>query len=236
LQESYTALSSKVSQQDQWKKELEETTHRYKELKGDLQKVTQLERQCRHERDSGKEALRSLNDELEISKDTATTFREELNSIRTKNQKLKSERNSYKQKADSLSKEISRICRNGRTLTDVERVLADVEARQEEVQLLRKQKRKALEECHSYRKSYEQSRTAQQLMMHATTNPTKKVDPNNSSALLLERNVELERLVTELTEYVNAKEMQLETMKQVNAALQEEIHGLAQANMHENEI
>jgi len=236
LQESYTALSSKVSQQDQWKKELEETTHRYKELKGDLQRVTQLERQCRHERDSGKEALRSLNDELEISKDTATTFREELNSIRTKNQKLKSERNSYKQKADSLSKEISRICRNGRTLTDVERVLADVEARQEEVQLLRKQKRKALEECHSYRKSYEQSRTAQQLMMHATTNPTKKVDPNNSSALLLERNVELERLVTELTEYVNAKEMQLETMKQVNAALQEEIHGLAQANMHENEI
>jgi hypothetical protein len=46
----------------------------------------------------------------------------------------------------------------------------------------------------------------------------------------------LERIVSELTEYVGAKEMQLETLKQVNAALEKEIHALAQAHMNKNEV
>lgn len=235
LQEQYLALSSKVSQQDQWRKDLEETNQRYQELKADLQKATQLETECRQDLEANKATLESASEELQAAKNTAESCRSELKVIQTKNQKLKSERNSYKQKADSLSKEISRICRNGRTLGEIEKTLANEEARQEEVQLLRKQKRKALEECHSYRKSYEQSRAAQELLAQTPSTPRGKGDPNRT-ALLLERNVELERLVTDLTEYVNAKEMQLETMMQVNGALQEEIHGLAKANMDRNEI
>ena len=235
LQESFVSLSAKVSQQDQWRKELDEITQRYQELKGDLQKATQLEKDCRNELQSTKENMETLRKETQGAKDTATTCREELKVVQTKNQKLKSERNSYKQKADSLAKEISRICKNGRSLADIEKILADTVVREEEVQLLRKQKRKVSEECQSYRRSYEQSRAAQQVMLHANASP-KKTKDNQNSALLLERNVELERLVTEMTEYVNAKEMQLETTKQVNAALQEEIHGLAKANMNKNEI
>jgi hypothetical protein len=235
LREQFVALSSKVAQQEQCRKDLEETNQRYQALKSDLQKMAQLEMDCRKELEATKKTLESAQKELEEAKNTAESCRSDLKAIQTKNQKLKSERNSYKQKADSLSKEISRICRNGQTLADIEKVLANDEARQEEVLLLRKQKRKALEECHSYRKSYEQSRAAQELLSQAPTTPNSKVDLNRT-AMLLERNVELERLVTELTEYVNAKEMQLETMKQVNTALQEEIHNLAQANMHRNDI
>jgi hypothetical protein len=52
----------------------------------------------------------------------------------------------------------------------------------------------------------------------------------------VEQKAELERVIADMTEYVNAKEMQLETMKQVNQALSEELHLLARANMSKNDI
>jgi chromosome segregation ATPase len=180
------------------------------------------------------QTIESLNEQLKSQKDKSDTQEKELHTFQSKIQKFKSERNSYKQKADSLSKEVSRICRNGRTLADVERILANEATLKEEVELLRKQKRKALEECHSYRKSYEQNRAAQELIA-ASPNKSKS-NPQHDATSIMERNLELERVVTELTEYVNAKEMQLETLMQVNKTLQEEIHGLAQANMNTNEV
>ncbi len=65
--------------------------------------------------------------------------------------------------------------------------------------------------------------------------PTKTTTDHNVLRIL-ERSAELERIVSELTEYVGAKEMQLETLKQVNAALEKEIHALAQAHMSKNEV
>lgn len=105
-------------------------------------------------------------------------------------------------------------------------MLADHDALAEEVVLLRRQKRKALEEAHLYRTSYEQTKAAQQL---ANT-----IDGETRQAL--ERNAELERLLAELTEYIDAKERQLETMRLVNEQLQQEIHGLAKATLNKNEI
>jgi DNA anti-recombination protein RmuC len=59
---------------------------------------------------------------------------------------------------------------------------------------------------------------------------------DHDSAKLLERNAKLERLLSELTEYLNAKEMQLDTMKQINDALQLEIRDLAKASMSNNDV
>jgi ribosomal protein L18E len=59
---------------------------------------------------------------------------------------------------------------------------------------------------------------------------------DHDSTKVLERNVQLEHLLSELTEYLSAKEMQLETFKQVNDALQTEIRDLAKANMSKNDI
>ena len=103
--------------------------------------------------------------------------------------------------------------------------MSDHESRKQEVALLRQQKRKALEEAHLYRTSYEQSKFATQIA---------GVDVETHRAL--ERNAELERLLAEMTEYVNAKEMQMETMKQVNEHLQSEIHSLAQASLKKDEV
>jgi len=235
LQASHKELSSRVTQQDQWKNELDESLQRYQELKSDWQKTSEEKVECENELQSVKMKIESLLAESERSKQMSAKWQEELKNVETKNQKLKSERNSYKQKADSLTREISRICKNGKTLSDIEKILADDEARQEEVALLRKQKRKAMEECHIYRRSFEQTRAAQNLMHHAKASPKNKKEDNNF-ALLLERNVELERLVSELSEYVNAKEMQLETMKQVNSTLNQEVHYLALATMKKDEV
>merc|ERR1719506_2790209 len=86
----------------------------------------------------------------------------------------------------------------------------------DEMELLRVQKRKALEDAHLYRTSYEQLKAAEEMSII-------KQDTWNA----FERTAELERLLTEMTEYVTAKDMQLDTIKLVNKTLQEEIHNLA---------
>lgn len=51
---------------------------------------------------------------------------------------------------------------------------------------------------------------------------------------LLERNAELERLLSELHQYVEAKEMQLETIQQVIATLQAELQAAHVAQLKRN--
>jgi len=112
-------------------------------------------------------------------------------------------------------------------MRDIEKVLADHESLLQETELLRAQKRKALEEAQQYRISYEQNKAVQEMSSGMDDRETRRV---------LERTKELERLLSEMTDYVSAKEMQLDTMKQVNETLQEEIHNLAQANLRSNEV
>ena len=56
------------------------------------------------------------------------------------------------------------------------------------------------------------------------------------SIQLINRNNELERLLTELTEYITAKEMQLDTIKNINNTLQLEIKNLIKCNMNKNDV
>jgi len=93
------------------------------------------------------------------------------------------------------------------------------------MELLRAQKRKALEDARMYRELYEQTRAVEEIS---------GIEKETRRAL--ERTTELERLLVEMTDYVSAKEMQLDTIKQVNEALQTEIHNLAQANLRSNEV
>jgi hypothetical protein len=144
-----------------------------------------------------------------------------LEAQQMKIQKRKAERNSYKQKGDSLAKEIAKVCRNGRTIKDVEKIILDDASRKQEVTLLREQKRKALDEIQQYRTALEQCRSAQ-----------KMAGLDHDSTRVLERNAELERLLSELTEYIAAKEQQVGTLKLVNDELQSEIRTLTKANMY----
>jgi hypothetical protein len=225
LQSSFEELSVKVSQHDALRRDLETSQKRYEGIQEDLRKVESVEKECRTELASAKQSIEHMTAQIDEEREKVTSCRAQLDPLQKQIQQLKGERNSYKQKNESLSKEVGKLCRNGRTIKDIEKLVADHQALQEEVETLRKQKRKALEDAHQYRMSYTQSKVAQELSGVET-----------ETRVSLERNAELERLLAEMTEYVNAKEMQLDTMKQVNEQLQKEIHSLAKANLGKNEV
>lgn len=225
LQSAFDQLSIKAEGEAAVRAELAEANNRCKELTQDLQKARDLDQARLKDIAEVKKQVADLSERLKAEEAKTLSHASKLDTQQIKIQKLIAERNSYKQKGDSLTKEIGRVCRGGRTIRDVEKTLADDASRKEEVELLRDQKRKALEELEFYRTAFEQSRMAQKL-----------AGLDLDSAKIFERNAELERLLSELTEYVNAKEMQLETYKQVNDALQTEIRDLAKVNMNRNEI
>ncbi|GAX18435.1 hypothetical protein FisN_2Lh079 [Fistulifera solaris] len=168
---------------------------------------------------------KALEDKYQQGQVVVEAHQQEHASLTMKLQKLKAERCHFKQKNESLQKEIAVICKNGRTIRHVEKLIADDASRQQEVALLRNQKKEALTELEHYRTAYQEAKHAQ-----------KMAGLDLDVTRLLERNAELERLVGELTEFVEAKESQLETVKRVNETLQAEIHSLAQAHMSNNDV
>lgn len=199
------------------KKQLEEMTCNFNEVREDLHKKEESEKMTKDELGSVKAELAALKEELMTEKKQSKKYRVEMEKNRMKCQKFKGERNTMKQKADSLAKEMSRICRNGRGIAEIEKIINDTESRKMEVQILTAQKRKVVEELEVYKAAFETSLRAHE-----------KANVAGEAILALDQKVELERMLSDLTEYVNAKEMQLETLKEVNQSLSEEL----QAKLH----
>ena len=161
---------------------------------------------------------------LEKEKSSASAAKKEFKSLVAQVQNAKGERNRWKQKADSLAKEMSRICRGG-SINDIEKLMNGHQELKKEVSLLRSQKKKAeeeLEESLNVHASYVQ---AQEL-----------VNSDASSIRAVQKCSELERLVSHMTEYVNAKESQLDSIQAINRALTEELHLIHQSNLEDNDI
>eukprot|EP00536_Pseudo-nitzschia_multiseries_P007848 jgi/Psemu1/296708/fgenesh1_pm.189_\ len=227
LQASNTELSEKVARQEILRLQLEESHRRYESLQHDFESKAAAESECRKELDAALGMIKNMKCRIQGEQEKASSCQSRLEVIQKVNQQLKGERNNFKQKNESLSKEVAKLCRGGRNMRDIEKVLADHESLLQETELLRAQKRKALEEAHQYRTSYEQAKAAEEMSSGMDDRETRRV---------FERTKELERLLSEMTDYVSAKEMQLDTMKQVNETLQEEIHNLAQANLRCDEV
>lgn len=225
LKTSNDQLSQQVAQQQALHLQIQEGNQRYRELQQELDAISESEGNSRKELKDALSYVDQLKALAKKEQEKAAACYAQFEGLQKKNQQLKGERNNFKQKNDSLSKEISRLCRDGRNIRDIERIMADHDALLQEAEVLRSQKRKALEDAHTYRNLYEQVKAAEQL--HGVEEDTRRA---------LERTAELERLLSEMTDYVHAKEMQLETMKQVNEALQEEIKNLARANFEKNDV
>ena len=225
LQAKNTELTQRISQQDIILSQMEELQHRNESLLKELESKKKSELSYQKELDAVLDTVENSKTLVRREKDIALSCKTQLEIIEKKNQQLKGERNSYKQKNQSLSKEVARLCRGGRNINDIDKMLDDHDALLQEMELLRVQKRKALEDAHLYRTSYEQLKAAEEMSII-------KQDTWNA----FERTAELERLLTEMTEYVTAKDMQLDTIKLVNKTLQEEIHNLAKAHLKSNEV
>jgi len=225
LQAKLDETSKQVEDLPKVRAELESEQQKSLSLKEKVKEMNESKTLVEAKLEESEATIAKLQKRVEREASKVTSHQQELEAQQMKIQKLKAERNSFKQKGDSLAKEIGRVCRKGRTIRDVEQIIMDDASRRQEVELLREQKKTALEELEQCRQAYEQTKAAQQL-----------AGMDHDVSKVIERNVELERLLAELTEYVSAKEMQLETMKQVNDALQVEIHNLAQAAMKDNDI
>ena len=223
LQATLEQMKAEVAEADSLRDDIRQTKQKNDDLMEKLKNVQENEKLLLKKIEDAQANIRLLEEKVKIESKKAKSCRTEFDTQQIKIQKLKAERNSYKQKSDSLSKEIARVCRQGRTIKDVEKIISDDAARRQEVELLREQKRKALEDLNHYRTSFEQSRAAQRL-----------AGMDSDTSKILERNVELERVLSELTEYVSAKEMQLETLRAVNETLQEEIKELHRTQMSKN--
>ena len=169
--------------------------------------------------------LESSQERMKQAQKVAERCKAQLENANVKCQKVKVERNTFKQRADSLAKDMSRVCKNGMGVDKIESVMQECETLKHEVSLLKTQKRRALDELNESRRLHEQSIKAQV-----------KAGINGEAVRALEQRDELERVVSELTEYVNAKEMQLQTLMEVNQALQDEVHALAQSKMGQDEV
>ena len=228
LQISNSELSKKVAKQGTIEAQLEESNRKHERLQKEFESRKDAETNCRKELETAKATIETIQKRIRGEKEKASSCQSQLETIQKKNQQLKGERNSYKQKNESLSKEVARLCRGGKNIRDIEKVLSDHESLLQETELLRAQKRKALEDAHKYRTSFEQAKAAEELL---SLNPDEK-----ETRRILERTAELERLLSEMTDYVSAKQMQLDTMKEINEELQREIHSLAQANLRRDEV
>ena len=225
LQEEVVDLREKVDEGNVASQELCAMSVKCEKLtkKVSILKSENLEDRKSHEvlQETVEKVEKQLNEETMKSSEYKSRF-EKSNSIV---QRLKGEKNMFKQKADSLAKEMSRICRNGKGINEIEKLIHDHEVLMTEVSLLKAQKKEALEDLEQSRLAYESV-----LEAHALAG----ID--GEAVRAIQRRVDLERVVADLTEYVNAKEMQLETTREINRALTEEMRIMAQNNLSNNDV
>jgi chromosome segregation ATPase len=152
-------------------------------------------------------ALSELQKEREISTQTKV----ELDKLKTLLQTMKGERNNFKQKADSLAKEMSRLRKSDLESRNYERLQHDYKKLQDEVTSLRSERRAIKDEL-------EATQIAHAAYVEAQNQAGEDTDLIRS----LSKCAELERVISDMTEYLHAKEMQLETVQSANRKLNEE--------------
>uniref|UniRef100_A0A7S4WDS9 Uncharacterized protein n=1 Tax=Ditylum brightwellii TaxID=49249 RepID=A0A7S4WDS9_9STRA len=198
---------------------------KHAEIAAELEQAKASENECRAKLVDMKETVQQLNVTIAKEKQRSADLQSERDTILRKSQQLKTERNTFKNKSESLSKEMSRICRNGMGISDIEKMMEDQESMKTEVELLKKQKRSALDELQEYKNGYEHCLLIQNM-----------TGMDGEAVRALEQRSEMERVISNLTEHINAKEMQVETLMEVNRALSEEVHKMAQANLGNNDV
>jgi len=185
------------------------------QTKTELATTQQLLSESKEKCQTLEHTIQCLTEELGIQRSNAIVFKKEVEDLQIKCQQMKVERNSFKQKSDSLAKEMSRLTRNGMELVQIERIMHDNSVLRTEMSTLKSQKKKLADELEELRVAYKTSLQAQVM-----------AGLDGEAVRALEQRVELERVLKELTEYVHAKEMQLETLKEVNRALTDELQKL----------
>eukprot|EP00956_Cyclotella_meneghiniana_P031754 scaffold84431_cov72-Cyclotella_meneghiniana.AAC.2 len=170
--------------------------------------------------------IEELNGKYASTKELATKSREESERLLSESKRLKMERNTFKHKADGLAREMSKI-QSAKpekqpvnkhetmitTLTQtIEQLRSHNNQLQKEMALLTSEKRGLQAELQATRSAHEQS------TRYLTSKET--ITPNRDAL----RADELEIIVSNLYQTIDAQDQQISTLKQINLALMKEIN------------
>eukprot|EP00571_Detonula_confervacea_P001345 CAMPEP_0172322554 /NCGR_PEP_ID=MMETSP1058-20130122/46213_1 /TAXON_ID=83371 /ORGANISM="Detonula confervacea, Strain CCMP 353" /LENGTH=625 /DNA_ID=CAMNT_0013038323 /DNA_START=42 /DNA_END=1919 /DNA_ORIENTATION=+ len=158
-----------------------------------------------------------LNDKFLAAKETASKRESDC-------RKLKMERSSLKNRAEGLTKEMMRMSKNKLEALENEKLKKVIQELQRENVDMQENIEVAKSEKSKIRELYEATCLAHQQSVSYQLS----TDGNNASCASEQRIGELESVISSMTEYLNAKEMQIDTLKQVNEAFAKEINELTQ--------
>ncbi len=223
--EDMESLKEKVIEGEIAKSQLSELKQKHKAIKDEMGKMYTVEQNLTRNLEEMKKDKREIETNLESERELSAAMKKETSKMKLQFQKARGERNMFKQKADSLAKEMSRICRNGRDINDIEKLIHNHQVLTSEIAQVRSEKKKAMDEVERCKKNYSEYVEAQI-----------RVGADNDAVRALQRNIELERVVTEMTEYLNAKQMQLESVQDANRALTEELQLMTEKCRDQSDI
>ena len=202
--------------------DLVQTKEKYTTAEKVIAKMKQTESELQNDLKEAKGIVMNLNEKFTMAKDAVTKCESDC-------RKLKMERSCLKNKNEGLSKEMVRMNKDKSEAieidklkavidglkidiesykSDIEKLKSDITRSQEQLEIVDVEKRDALERLEATLQAHQQS------ISHQLSTSIEVTDDAAD-----DRIAELESIVTSMTEYLNAKEMQIETLKQVNRQL-----------------
>ena len=220
-------MSVEDSTHSQTFREKHQSTAKYQlsEAANCLMETQQLLSQSQSSYDHVKIQMEELQAKFDDVNSRCLTLEADNNSTQEKYQAIKVERNTLKQKNESLAKDMARIRKTGMEISDIERIIQENSDLHAQVELLKAQQPEIVG-------NLDHDENAQSTDAGENSNDDNDAISGPTAEELRrawEQKAELERMVKELTEYVNAKQSQLDTMKDINKQLTEELQNVARS-------
>ena len=210
LAKKLSLQSEKLSTIESLRHDLRQAQDKYTSAEKRIAELSSQEIDLQHELTSATEKVSMLESDCGQLKKVASKYESDF-------KKLKAERNSLKARADSLSKEMLRISKINSDNSEVEKLSKLVHELRisntnlmEQFEASKLEKRRILDTLDATCMAHQQSVRFQKLSSEA-----------RSGAHAGARVRELECVISSLTEHLDAKDLQIETLKQINKALLE---------------
>jgi len=226
LTESMTELKTKLAAQaeelsavESLRNDLTQTKTQSSTAVQVIEKMKKEESEFQNELKEAKGIVDELSKKYTVAKAAATKSTTEADKIKADYRRLKMERNSLKNKAESLQKEMNQIAKKSKN-NQVDSAAFD--KLQQELQQLRLEHTELQRDIDTERTEKRDLKAALNASRLAHQNPIINYQPTAESEGS-PRAEELERIISEMTEYSSAQALQIETLRQINAALTEDI-------------
>lgn len=226
LQESITELKTKLSAQakelsavDSLRIDLTQSKSQSSTAVQVIEKMKKDESEFQNELKEAKGIVDELNKKYTAAKAAATKCTAEVDKMKAECRRLKMERNSLKTKAESLQKEMNQITKISQNNKVDTKAFDKLQKELQQLRLVHIELQRDLEAERIEKRDLKAELNASRL---AHQNPIINYIPT-AGGDGSPRIEELERIISEMTEYSSAQSLQIETLRQINAALTEDI-------------